>query len=137
MIKGKGKDAILYKRAGDVTVGDVMLLMGPADTQQLLEAVIVTTRTTVNSGMFAPLPTSGTIIVNGLVASVHRCERLALQLSCSQVKGCLHQSLLAARCSVVLISWVCLLIKQAGTAGSGTGMQAKCCFSEIAGHFEA
>lgn len=85
MIKGKGSSRVLYKRAGEVAVGDVMLRMDSADARQLSEAVVVATRTAVNTGLFAPLTTGGTIIVNGVAASVHRCGLLALQCR----RGCL------------------------------------------------
>jgi hypothetical protein len=80
VIKGKGKNHILYKRAREVVVGDVMLRIGATDAQLLVEAVVVATHTTVNSGLFAPLTMGGTIIVNDVVASVHRYGRRALQL---------------------------------------------------------
>jgi hypothetical protein len=72
MIKGKGKDHTVYKCAGEVAVGDVMLRMSATDAQHLVEAVVVASHTTVNSGLFAPLTTGGAIIVNGVAASVHR-----------------------------------------------------------------
>lgn len=61
-----------YKRAGEVAVGDVMLLMPTADAEQLSEAVVVSKQTVTNTGLFAPLTMSGSIVVNGVAASAHR-----------------------------------------------------------------
>jgi hypothetical protein len=56
---------ILYKRAGDVTVGDHMLAEG-APTY-----VVTSISQVEKGGLYNPFTLSGTIIVNGVVASTH------------------------------------------------------------------
>lgn len=71
--RGDNTDKPSYKRAGDISVGETMLTMTRRSGEQpLVQAVVVATRVVRNTGLFAPLTTGGTVIVDGVVASVHR-----------------------------------------------------------------
>jgi hypothetical protein len=73
LTKGRRAGSV-HKRAGAVLPGDVMWVAGDAQQQQqqLSEAVVVARRVILNAGLFAPLTLGGTVVVNGVLASVHR-----------------------------------------------------------------
>lgn len=50
----------------------VWVLAGPRD-KTLLPVTVASTRLVVSTGMFAPLTLSGSLIVDNVAASVHRC----------------------------------------------------------------
>jgi len=68
----------VYTRAGAVQPGDVMWVLASAEdgsrgqSGALEEAVVESRHVVVSRGLYAPLTLSGTIIVNGVAASVHR-----------------------------------------------------------------
>lgn len=61
--------------------GDTMWVVEPAAVggAPLVPAQVVETRTVVNTGLYAPLTLGGSIIVNGMAASVHRWVRRPCQ----------------------------------------------------------
>jgi len=62
-----------YKRAGDIAPGDVMWAAAAAvEGASLTPATVISSRTVTNTGLYAPLTLGGSIIVNGMAASVHR-----------------------------------------------------------------
>lgn len=62
----------IMKRAGDVVLGDSVLVLAGPQHQQLVAAVVAGSRLVVSTGLYAPLTRGGTIVVDGVVASVHR-----------------------------------------------------------------
>lgn len=60
------------KRAAEVVVGDVMWVRTTPGDEALTEAAVVAKATVLNNGLYAPLTLGGTILVNGVAASVHR-----------------------------------------------------------------
>lgn len=73
-VKDNSARGFTFKRAADVDEGDVMLWVRP-DSETTIEVVVAAKRVVYNTGLYAPLTLSGTIIVNGLAASVHRYAR--------------------------------------------------------------
>lgn len=65
-----------YKRAGKVVVGDTLWMSVPG-CSQLVPAVVTKVHSVANTGLYAPITVSGSIIVNDIAASVHRLVRSA------------------------------------------------------------
>jgi len=66
-----GSERPTYKRAGQVVVGDT-LWMSVAGAPKLVPASVIRTHIVSNTGLYAPMTLSGSIIVNNIAASVHR-----------------------------------------------------------------
>lgn len=72
-VVSNGGHGVEYRRAGQVSVGDIMLILSEGPQGNFLTRAQVVDKLTVrNKGLYAPLTPSGTIIVDGVVASVHR-----------------------------------------------------------------
>lgn len=73
-----GSKRPVYRRAGAVQIGDTMWVVAGAEdglrgqSDELEEAVVESRHVVVGRGLYAPFTLSGTIIVNGVAASVHR-----------------------------------------------------------------
>lgn len=96
-----------YKRAGAIKPGETVWLLDAQDSTKLTQARINATTVVQNTGMYAPMTLSGSIIVNNVVASVHRCagaDGLLLHLK----DTCIRQIWL---CSACADAWVLCLVQ--------------------------
>lgn len=66
-----GLTAPTYKRIGEVVPGDVLWVASRA-SPHLVSAAVVDVRRVSNVGLYAPLTLGGSVLVNGVAASVHR-----------------------------------------------------------------
>jgi 2C-methyl-D-erythritol 2,4-cyclodiphosphate synthase len=67
-----GLSAPTYKRIGEVSPGDVMWVAHSAASASLAPATVVDVGRVAKEGLYAPLTLGGSILVNGVAASVHR-----------------------------------------------------------------
>jgi hypothetical protein len=67
-----GLVAPTYKRSGEVAPGDIMWVATSASSSSLVAASVAGVRRVVKEGVYAPLTLGGSILVNGVTASVHR-----------------------------------------------------------------
>jgi hypothetical protein len=61
-----------YKRIGEVAPGDVLWVAASTTSSSLVSATVVDVSGVASVGMFAPLTLGGSILVDGVAASVHR-----------------------------------------------------------------
>jgi hypothetical protein len=61
-----------YKRAGRIVPGDVVWVLASTSDTAMLPATVIAAETVVNTGLYAPLTLSGSIVVGNVAASVHR-----------------------------------------------------------------
>jgi hypothetical protein len=67
-----GLTAPAYKRIGGVVPGDIMWVAHSGANSHLVPAEVMDVRHVSNTGLYAPLTLGGSVLANGVAASVHR-----------------------------------------------------------------